>query len=304
MASTTGAANICRMLGKAPPANLEGNFKFAQSILETNQELDAISSTQKQYWWLPCTVIDEQGDKPFLACPYNQATLGDLNSTGYRSPWTNKVHPQATDTSSILGGESANCSLRPLEMTLNEIWDTYKHLYYGHAAVGSVFLKEKSGIAFEGMFGIYKECSVGTWQSITRAVVSHPNAEGEYAYKVDTTVHLVLQPIGPVDGESNKNAQATVSSLVSKQTTRSFQVSKAKLPVNLCHIENLGSLIEANEIDLRSSLEKVLIPKNQETIDVLQRKHVSSPHRSQVNPLAGMMMESDILKKKLAKTGT
>jgi hypothetical protein len=64
------------------------------------------------------------------------------------------------------------------------------------------------------------------------------------------------------------------------------------------HIENLGTLIEANEIDLRSSMERVHVPKTQEIMNDIQKSEPKRPVA--VNPLMGMIMNSDMLKKKLA----
>jgi hypothetical protein len=84
--------------------------------------------------------------------------------------------------------------------------------------------------------------------------------------------------------------------------TRSCKIQTDKgIPINVSHIEHIGTLIESNEIDLRSNLERVLIPKNHETLDAIQKKQISRP---QMNPLMGMVMNSDVLKKKLAKAAS
>lgn len=63
------------------------------------------------------------------------------------------------------------------------------------------------------------------------------------------------------------------------------------------HIENIGTILEANEIEMRSNLERVLIPNTVEVIGAIQ-KEPEAPKA--VNPLVGMIMSSDVLKKKKA----
>jgi F-actin capping protein, beta subunit len=191
--------------------------------------------------------------------------------------------------------------LRPLEVTFNEVWDAYKNLYYGHESVGSVYLKKSEAYSFEGLFGIHKKVAFGSWKSASLVRVHEPG-EKECTYTVETFVCLTLDPLAATDEESTFPTSADISLTTSKEVTRSCKIQTDKgVPINVSHIEHIGTLIEANEIDLRSNLERVLIPKNQETLDAIQKKQISRP---QVNPLMGMVMNSDVLKKKLAKAAS
>jgi F-actin capping protein, beta subunit len=195
--------------------------------------------------------------------------------------------------------EEEEDELRPLEMTFNEVWDAYKNLYYGHEAAGSVFLKTSESGPFEGMFGIHKTTAIGSWDSASFVRVHEP-LETECTYTVETYVCLILQPsVGEDDKEAGRSTKADISLTTFKEVTRPCKIQPEKgIPINVSHIEHIGTLIEANEIDLRSSIEKVLIPKSQEILDTIQKKQISRP---MVNPLMGMVMNSDVLKKKLAK---
>jgi hypothetical protein len=67
----------------------------------------------------------------------------------------------------------------------------------------------------------------------------------------------------------------------------------------MCHIENIGDIIESNEIDLRSMIEQVHVPKTQSILIDIQKQAPKKPQGP--NPIMGLMMESDVLKKRLAK---
>ena len=220
----------------------------------------------------------------------------------HRSPWTNARHPKdgKDDDDAKNGNDDENEELRHLELTFNEVWNSYKGLYYGHESVGSVFLKESKdgGGSFEGLFGILKKTSNGAWNSASIVHVGEPG-EKECTYRVETSLWVVLEPSIDGDDEACCSTSTDVSLTVSKEVTKTCKLFPDKIPLHVSHIENLGTLIEANEIDLRSSLEKVLIPKNHEIFDTVQQKKRETT-RPQINPLMGMVMNSDLLKKKLS----
>lgn len=202
---------------------------------------------------------------------------------------------------------------RLFELSINEVWDAYKSLYYGHDAVGSVFLRDTSdqqGFGpFTGMFGIYKKkTGCGTWNSVSIVHVDQAgkddNTFDTRSYKVETSVWLVLDPTTTEDGEhinDNPDVNVDLSATLSKEVTKELKILPNMLLAS--HIENIGELIEANEMDLRSQLERVSIPKAVGMIDMLMKEKEKS-FRPQVNPLMGMIMGSDLLKKKLEKQGS
>jgi len=240
---------------------------------------DASDALAKKYQ-LPFEVMDveDKGERPFLICRYNR--VGDK----HRSPWTNDLYPKADGD-----GPQEDDELRNLELKVNHVWDAYKNLYYGPQAVGSVYLQDSDKEAFRGVFGIQKKCGAGSWNSIHFIHVDNPE-EKTCSYRVESSVLMILEPsiAGTVD----------LSASLSKQTSKVCKIQKTMLEAS--HIENIGKLVEANEIDLRSNLERVHIPKLQEILDNIQKKKEKS-YRPAVNPLMGMIMESDVLKKKLAK---
>jgi hypothetical protein len=254
------------------------------------------------------------GGRPFLASAYNR------KGHRYRSPWDNAFHAKdehgggdASSTSSIDGADKTSLSrpLRNLEITFNEVWEAYTALYYGHEAVGSVYLKPmaKHG-SFEGWFGIQTVCppAGSSWNSASHVVVeaapawssapadNDDDAGGqEFTYRVETTVQciLLLQP------DMDALDRSSVGAIVSKTCQRTRTLSKT-VPVSVGHIETVGDMIESNEIDLRSNLEQVLIPKNQDAIESLLAKQQIGVHGA-LNPIMSMMMNSEIFKGRLVE---
>lgn len=231
---------------------------------------------------LPFTVMDleDEDERPFLVCRYN--TIGDK----HRSPWTNHLHPKAN------GDEPGEPDeLRHLEATVNDVWDAYKGLYYGREAVGSVYLLDSDKGSFQGLFGISKKGPSGSWNSLHIVHVDEPE-ENTCNYRVESSVLVILEP----DTNSGESPHLEVSATLSKEVSKTCKVKQAMMAAS--HIENLGTLIEANEIDLRSSLERVYIPKTLEIMDGIQKK--ADKMKPALNPLMGMIMDSSMLKKKLA----
>jgi capping protein beta len=255
-------------------------LKGIKDLLKDNP--DATEALMKKHL-LPFTVVDldEEGERPFLLCGFN--TVGGK----HRSPWTNNLYPKQE------GAEPQEADdLRLFEEKVNAVWDAYKDLYYGPEAVGSVYLHDSDKYACEGLFGICKKSPAGSWNSIHIVHVDEPD-EKTCHYRVESTVLLILEP------QTSSNNEATnidISASLSKETSKVCKISRTMLAAS--HIENMGTLIEANEIDLRSNLERVSIPKLQEVMDGIQKQEEKKLHA--VNPLMGMIMESSVLKKKLA----
>jgi F-actin capping protein, beta subunit len=321
------------LLNQAPPSNLEQNVPWLLRAAAIQQQqppqtqqlpvtTDERMNDVRNKYYIPfqVVVVDESntldGERPFLICAYNNERSNQL----YRSPWTNRLydnsstdrdHNERSGNSSTIDAivEVKNEELRRLEVTFNEVWDAYKNLYYGHDSVGSVYLKESDldNGSFEGLFGIQKKTNVGSsWNSASIVHVYLIN-ENECQYSVETSLCVVLAP--PMDTNDNDDdnnhvvgtvtTTADVSALMTKTCTKTCTLQPDRVPVHVSHIEHIGTMIEANEIDVRSNLERVWIPKNQEIMSTLQKKQIQRP---QVNPLMGMVMNSDVLKKRLAKT--
>jgi hypothetical protein len=201
---------------------------------------------------------------------------------------------------------TTNEKLRQIELEFNNVWEAYKNLYYGLESVGSVYVTSGEGNTsnFEGCFCIQKlSVDVGaSWNSIS-FVHAHEVNDCEYEYVVDTTIHVVLNPVLAHNSTQQESTSGTdyvaLGTTMSKKSCKTCNVQSDKEDIHKSHIEHIGTMIEANETELRSNLERNVIPKHQETLIATQKKQTSRP---QVNPLMGMMMNSDMLKKRLAKS--
>jgi hypothetical protein len=310
---------LSSLLDQSPPADRAKLLKCLRERLAKNNDdnVEFLETLNQSYQnQIPFSVIasENEGERPFLTCSYN-AIPGDITTTTttnaapnalkYRSPWTNEIHPvddeSKTTTTTKQNKDDENDQhrqsqqLRALEATFNEVWHSYKNMYYGREAVGSVFLKDMDDGTLDGIFGIQKKSPSGSWDSISLVHVDVPG-EKEYRYSVKTCVLLVLKSTANDD----PSTEVEISLMVSKDVTKTCKITP-DLPVHVYHIEHVGELIEANEIDLRSNLEKVLIPKNLEILERIQKKEEEHNRRPPVNPLMGMVMNSNLLKKKLAQ---
>lgn len=273
------------------------NLQDIKTVLQKDNPPQVIETLDTNYP-LPFAVleVEEDGEKPFLLCQHNR-----IDDETYRSPWTNKMYTKdgtMIKTNKLSNNEDDD--LRQFETQVNDVWLAYKNLYYGHDSVGSVYLQESDKGAFQGVFGIHKELPTtddneegSSWDCISHVHVDEPD-DKTCNYKVETSVVMVLRTR---NGEAKSTT--TASSSVSKTVSKTLKVSPNI--IWLSHTENIGTLIEANEIDLRSNLERVYLPKTRETIDDIQKKAFRIP--AQANPLMGMIMGSDMLKKKLAANG-
>ena len=274
------ALNILR---KTPPSELEKTLAGLRSLAPHDAEtLDAV----QQRLQLPFSVDDEgeKGEKPFLKCRYN------LIQGAHRSPWTNVCWPGKIE----LELSEKDEEIRSLEEAANEVWEAYTHLYYGMTAIGSVYLQKADKGVFQGLFGIRKDCKTGSWNSAHLVVVDQPNQDNsECTYHVQSTVVIALET-GASEVETN---QVKISASVARNTTQTLKVTKRFMDSN--HLENIGTIIEDVEIDIRSSFERVHIPRTHEMVDAIQKDVVN--RGAQNMAMHNIMMNSDAFKKRKEK---
>mmetsp|Transcript_8227 Transcript_8227/g.22330 ORF Transcript_8227/g.22330 Transcript_8227/m.22330 type:complete len:386 (-) Transcript_8227:442-1599(-) len=208
---------------------------------------------------------DEEEEKPFLLCSFNQT-----ENNSYRSPWTNRYYTDLKaakfQTRDIPPEEQG---IRTLERNANEVWESYVRLYYGHDAISSVFLKSKGTSSssgdigsFEGIFGVQKVTDSGGWNSVHLVTVDEPSkADKTCGYSIESAVTTTF----------NIDAQPTdLGCSMQKETSKTCKVRFASLSGS--HLENLGRIIEDVEIEFRSRMERVDVPKTTEVIECMYKK--------------------------------
>jgi capping protein beta len=301
------------LLQRAPPADGEVLVRGLGAVVGPEAVMDVLQKEASLV--VHQTVLDPANaskEKPFILCQYNR-----IDAVRYRSPWTGDIWKVRPGGGGSEGGdddkpaakateEDQEDELRMLESTFNDVWEAYKNLYYGHESVSSVYLQKdgeagSSGIgAFAGFFGIHKSTAESVWDS-TNWVHAEEPIDNQCQYTLKTLLCVVLRPlVGENDNHNEKQkTESDISLSISKDVVKTCPLSP-KVPVAVSHIENIGSLIEDVEMELRSGMEKVQIPKTQEILDTIQKKPEQDV-RPKVNPIMGMMMNSEVLKKKLAK---
>lgn len=176
-----------------------------------------------------------------------------------------------------VSGDVPSHACRSLEAIANEVWDSYRQLYYRHDSIGSVYLyeTEENNGSFTGVFLIQKNVNdetlaQGQWNSVHLVHVTQLT-KGSSRYRIQSTVQVTMDP----------SEKTTLGARLTKDTDQSCVVSGIA-----SHVENLGKLIEAAEIEIRSNLENIQIPKTKEIVNGL-RKEVRKPNGP---PLAFAMM--------------
>mmetsp|Transcript_12345 Transcript_12345/g.34216 ORF Transcript_12345/g.34216 Transcript_12345/m.34216 type:complete len:276 (+) Transcript_12345:57-884(+) len=265
------------LLRKVPPADLPKILNGLDT--DTKAQLEKSFPAPFSVCEFEDDVDDEE--KPFIMCPSNRVAPGE-----YRSPWSNKVF-KADGKEGTSKTNQNDKSLLEIETKFNNVWAAYARLYYGSEAVSSVYLGETESKQFLGVFCIHKSCDEGLWNGYHIVQMDDPK-EGSCRYHVSSTVLAVVNPEHEL-----KDTSVEFSSFLTKQTSKVMKIEKFSM--DEYHLQNIGSLVEANEIDIRTQLEQVHMPKTKEVMDTIQ-KEPEAPR--EMNPLMGLIMDSTVLKKK------
>mmetsp|Transcript_4079 Transcript_4079/g.6992 ORF Transcript_4079/g.6992 Transcript_4079/m.6992 type:complete len:137 (+) Transcript_4079:3-413(+) len=100
--------------------------------------------------------------------------------------------------------------------------------------------------------------------------------KGSSTYKIHSTVWISMDP-----------ADAKDTSIGARVQKDSEEVYKVGDNVNACHLENVGKMIENIEIELRSNLDVIHIPKTREVMEGVRREPMT---RGGGIPMMGMPM--------------
>ena len=124
------------LLRRLKPQNVSHNVDQIISLVPDLQ--DALLESVDQ----PLQVkVCPDTSREYLVCDYNR------DGDAHRSPWSNKYNPPNTE------GNVPSEALRKLEVTANEAFDTYRHLYY-EGGISSVYLWEQQDDVDDGIAGV------------------------------------------------------------------------------------------------------------------------------------------------------
>jgi len=253
MSAMTDASTISTCLNlmrRLPPGKIEQNIAGLLNLTpnlsdELLQRIDQPLS------------LSEDSPRVFLLSDYNR------DGDSHRSPWTNQYYPPIDD------GFVPSARLRTLEVQANDIFESYREMYY-EGGVSSVYLWDlddddakpvSDTTGFAGCFLIKKDVAGdkhvkrGAWNSIHVVEVSDI-VGGKSTYKLTTTIMISMDTNGKEAGSTSLSGSLT------RQNTRSCGVNATVTP----HLVNIGKLIEDMEIEMRSNMEGLYIQKTNEAI--------------------------------------
>lgn len=154
--------------------------------------------------------------------------------------------------------------LRVMETEANELFDSYRELYF-EGGTSSVYLWDLD-TGFAGCFLIKKAVennrfvSTGGWDSIHVVEVNEISAT-KATYKLTTTVMLNMSVAKEVVGNTNMSGSLTRQSELT--TTVNDDTDQS-------HLANIGRLIEELESEMRSNLNELYILKTREIVNSIR----------------------------------
>ncbi|TDH68099.1 hypothetical protein CCR75_007585 [Bremia lactucae] len=264
-----GMTTCLNLLRRMPPRQVETD------VYNLTRVIPSLAEDLYQRVDHPLQVaVDPANGRKYLLCDYNRD--GDL----YRSPWTNQYNP-----SSKTSGEAFYPSetLRELEIQANEIFDSYRELYY-QGGLSSVYMWDlESG--FAACFLVKKDVEnqrfveKGEWNSIHVIEVQESSTDvlekgsKKATYRLTTSVLLLMKVNRPELGD------LTLDGTLTRQAERTMEFED-----QFTHVSNMGHMVEDMEIDMRSSLDGLYISKTREVINGM-RKLQQTP--ALANPFVG-----------------
>jgi hypothetical protein len=327
---TPPAAAASAIVSHTHPSSLQETVHALETLKQGGQDNNQGNVSSKVVFWkggpsskhhLPLETMEPPGctkpeseEKPFLATPYNRFLSIDKKRVVYQSPWTSKcyhgsgktaevdlaeTHNHKNNQEAAAGANPIQQEIHTLEKAANEVWDSYRQLYYGYDSVGSVFVRQRgtpngeaatatdaTALVLEAFFGVHKDAADdgARWDSVHLVTVQPPNMETRMCeYKIESSVWCNLEqrpPTASTTAKSDGSLSTSLSATLTKETVKTCKLEGILPPKNLssrtiptaAHIENVGTLLEQIEMDFRSQLERVAMPKAVEVMQGIYRE--------------------------------
>lgn len=216
----------------------------------------------------------------------------------YSSPWSNQYDPAIQDDEGFYPSEN----LRDLEIQANEIFDSYRELYY-QGGISSVYMWDLDP-GFAACFLVKKDVidqrfvEKGSWNSIHVVEVQEVNDATtttttvgrsvlkKATYRLTTTVLLAMKVNRPELGD------LTLDGTLTRQAEKTLEFED-----QFAHVSNMGRMVEDMEIEMRSSMDGLYISKTREVINGM-RKLQQGPSQGNafVGELAGAVLKHGLKK--------
>eukprot|EP01027_Heterolobosea_sp_BB2_P023924 GEZU01035990.1.p1 GENE.GEZU01035990.1~~GEZU01035990.1.p1 ORF type:complete len:271 (-),score=103.11 GEZU01035990.1:439-1251(-) len=241
------------LMRRLPPAQLEQNLSFVLELVPHLTE-DLLQTVDQPLKVAKCP----KTGKEYLLCDYNR------DGDSYRSPWSNEYDPPLAD------GAVPSDRLRNMEIAANEIFNTYRELYYEGGVSSVYFWDLEEGFAAcvlikkdaAGQRGVEK----GSWDSIHVIEVTENSATNAH-YKLTSTIML---------GMKAASGNLDLSGSITRQSEQDCAVNQVNT-----HIVNMGNMIQDMENKLRNALDQVYFGKTVEITSNLHSIHNLEERRVQ-----------------------
>ncbi|TYZ67346.1 hypothetical protein PybrP1_001163 [[Pythium] brassicae (nom. inval.)] len=283
-ATLTACLNLMRRM---PPRDVE------QDLYNLTRLVPALTDELYQRVDQPLqAAVDPANGRKYLLCDYNR------DGDSHRSPWSNQYDPPLPDDEGFFPSEK----LRELEVQANEIFDSYRELYY-QGGISSVYMWDLEP-GFAACFLVRKDVldqrfvEKGAWNAIHVVEVQEvagsgaPAAPGRPAEPAKATYRLTTTVLLAMKVNRAELGDLTLDGTLTRQTEKTLAFED-----EFAHVSNMGRLVEDMEIEMRASLDALYISKTREVINGMRRlQQGPSQGNAFVGELAGAVLKHGLKK--------
>jgi len=261
------------LVRRMPPSRIESSL---EELVDLVPDLtDDLLNTIDQ----PLQAAKDAKGNAYLNCDYNR------DGDSYRSPWTNEYDPPIED------GVLPPQKLRNLEIAANDLFNSYREMYY-EGGVSSVYFWEIDGgfaacILFKKSGDGKKGLRAGFWDAI-HVVEVHPQGGSKSKYKLTSTIMLSLETDHAIKSSTqDPGAGFKLSGSMTRQTEDTLVGTQDDE-----HLKNIGRMLEEMENRMRDSLQTVYFGKTKTTVNQLYRTAGQAAMEDQKKALASELQAS------------
>lgn len=249
MAESKELTSALTLVKRMPPSSVENCLAGLLSVAPHLTD-DLLNNVD-----VPLTIeTDSKDGRSFIKCDFNR------DGDAYRSPWSNTYFEEGEAVDGELFPRS---DLRTLEIEANAIFDVYRRMYFGDGSISSVYFfetEEGNASAWGATFLIHKvvpqanDLKNGWWNSTH--VFDAKGDGSNWTYELSSAVMVSMLMSSDGLGDVNLSGSST------KQSSKTFAVD-----VNHPHIENIGRMLENQELEMRNETEGTYIAKTRQVIN-------------------------------------
>jgi len=234
------------LMRRLPPKQIEDNLAGLLDIAPdlTEDLLSAVDQPLK-------IAYDNVSKRDYLLCDYNR------DGDSYRSPWSNKYDPPLSD------GVVPSSTLRKLEVELNEVFDSYRDLYF-EGGISSVYCWDvDDGFAVVILIKKSQDLSKrgqpmkGAWDSIH--VVEVKEGKNNHHYKLTSTIMLSIETTTETSGT------VSLAGSMTRQVEKDWPLNSENP-----HYANIGRMVEDLENKIREAVASLYFAKTKEVGSILR----------------------------------